>query len=99
MASVAINFESPVQTAGGPVHNAYSSSAEIMTSSASSQVSTAAATHTGQTVSITSKGGAVRCVIGSGTPDAATGTILVPDGATRSFGGVIVSHKVAIIDI
>ena len=99
MASVEITFESPVETASGPVHNAYAASAEIMTSSASSQVSTAAATATGQTVSITSKGGAVRCAIGSGTPDAATGTILVPDGSTRSFGGVMVGHKVAIVDI
>ena len=99
MASVEITFESPVQAANGPLHNAYPTSSEILTSTASSQVSTVSAAHTGQTVSITSKGGAVRCAIGSGTPNAATGYFIVPDGATRSFGGVIVAHKVAIVDI
>jgi hypothetical protein len=99
MAKVEIRFEYPVQASGGPIHNANASSAEIMTSSASTQTSTAAATHSGQTVSVTSSGGAVRITIGGGTLDAATGTTLIPDGATRSFGSVAAGHKVAIIDL
>ena len=99
MAKVEIRFETPVQAANGPIHNARPSSVEILTSSASTQTSTAAATHSGQSVSVTSSGGAVRIAIGGGTLDAATGTTLIPDGATRSFGGVASGHKVAIIDL
>jgi hypothetical protein len=99
MAKVEIRFETPVQAAGGPIHNVSPASVEIINSSASSQTSTAAATHSGQTVSLTASGGAIRVAFGSGTLDAATGTTLIPDGATRSFGGVPFGHKVAVIDL
>lgn len=97
MAAVEIRFESPFGV-GSPLHAVNPDSVQIMTSSASSQASTAAATKTGCTVSITASGGAIKFCVAA-APDTATGTLsLVPDGSTRSFGGVAIGHKVAIVD-
>lgn len=98
MATVEVAFLSPVDRASA-LDNAYPDAVQVITSSASNQISTAEAAATGQTVIVTSIGGAVKISIGA-SPNATSDAKVrfIPDGQSRAFGGVQIGHKVAVAD-
>lgn len=97
MATVEVSFVAPAGI--GPQDNAYPDSSQLITSSASNQVSTVGAENTGATAIVHASGGAVKISIGA-APDATTDALarLVADGQVRAFTGVIIGHKVAVVD-
>lgn len=100
MSSVEISFGSTIDR-NGPLDFAYPASTQIIAVTGSNQRSTAAATASGQTVAITAWGGPVKIAIGvAGSVDATSdaNARIVPDGATRAFGGVSLGHVVAVVD-
>lgn len=96
MAIVEVSYISPVGI--GPVENAYFSTSEMITSSGVNQIS-AGASASGQTMAVTSSGGAIWVAISDAPNATVAGTRrIVPAGATRYFGGLIAGHKAAIVD-
>lgn len=100
MAVVEIAFFTPAQI-GGPLDVVNADSVTMITSSASNQISTNSAQVQGVECAITSSGGRVYALIGTGSPDAtvsATLRRLIPDGATRVFANCPNGAKVAVVD-
>ena len=100
MAVVEIAFFTPANV-GGPMDVANPDSVTMITSSASNQISTNQAAFNGVACAVTSSGGRVYALIGTGSPDATVSASLrrlIPDGATRVFENVPNTAKVGIVD-